>query len=60
MLAQLCLYTTGENLKTQNSTTMGDHFLPYIRSSQSCTTFAEICLAFVVSSSCYDIPLTVF
>jgi len=37
---------------TQNSTTVGNRFLPYIRSNQSCRTFAESRLAFIVSSSC--------
>jgi len=37
---------------TQNSTTMGNRFLPYVRSNQSCTTFTESRLAFIVSSSC--------
>jgi len=40
--------------------TVGDHFLLYVRSNQSCATFAESRLAFIVSSSCYDISLTVF
>jgi len=37
---------------TQSSMTVSNHFLPYVRSNQSCATFAESRLAFIVSSSC--------
>jgi len=37
---------------TQNSMTVGNHFLPYVRSNQSCATFAESRPAFIVSGSC--------
>ena len=56
---KICNVTTTVSLhylrkykNTQNSTTVCDRFLPYIRSNQSCATFAESRLAFIVCSSC--------
>jgi len=56
---KICNVTTSVSLhylrkfkNTQNSRTVGDRFLLYVRSNPSCATFAESRLAFIVSSSC--------
>jgi len=46
------LHYLREFKNTQDSTTVGDRFLPYVQLNQLCTTFAESRLAFIVSSSC--------
>jgi len=48
-----CVSTLSEKFKnTQNSMTVGDRFLPYVQSNQSCATFAESHIAFILSNSC--------